>query len=663
MNIPGITRHGWWLSLALLSACGSSAGGSASTAALDAAAATASATSEGTPSAAAAGAAAATADPATKVQGGTSAKASSQPAASGADPTSPSTLELSSGSYDVGAAMGVLYVVVERGGDPSAAASVNYTTANGSALAGIDYAAVSGTLSWESGDASPQSFAIPILNDRATAKSFSVTLSGPIGASLATPPAATVTILAATPIAPTLTLTTSSYTVAPTMTLLDVVVERGGDPSSAASVNYATANGSAIAGTDYTASSGTLTWASGDAAPKSFSISILEDRTTAKSFSVTLSNPNGATLGAAPAATVTIEPGLSSTFGVQVQGTHFVDASGATLQLRGASASGLESVAIQGWDPSDPWGGWEPQWSVMQAWHINVVRLPMNEASWLAYTCVDGNGQSVNPDPGNNYKATVEQTVAAANAAGIYVILDLQWTAPGDYCPLGQNQMADTDHSIDFWTQIATTFKGNPAVMFELFNEPFLDRTSGSSDWNDWLSGGAQTQIESPLTTGYQWTSAGEQQLLDAVRATGATNVILIGGLSYSNDLTGWLSHAPQDPLHQLAAAWHVYSFNEYTSTVPGSSTVDMLSAVAATVPLIFTEFGDTDGPGSTGSFAKGIMNFADANGYSYLGWTWNYWGQSQNDLIIDSAGDPTIGFGTEVQQHYICRASQTNCD
>ena len=88
-----------------------------------------------------------------------------------------------------------------------------------------------------------------------------------------------------------------------------------------------------------------------------------------------------------------------------------------------------------------------------------------------------------------------------------------------------------------------------------------------------------------------------------------------------------------------------------------------MLSAVAATVPLIFTEFGDTDNPGSTGAFAAGIMNFADANGYSYLGWTWNYWGQWQNDLIVDSAGDPTTGFGTEVKQHYICRATQTNCD
>jgi hypothetical protein len=395
---------------------------------------------------------------------------------------------------------------------------------------------------------------------------------------------------------------------------------------------------------------------------KTFAVPIASGGSGNKSFAVGLSDASGASLGTQTSANVAISAAAgSSTMSVRVQGTHLIDATGATLQLRGVSISGLESVAIQGWDPSDPWGGWGPVWSALQAWHINVVRLPLNPASWLGTPCVDSNGgATVNPDPGNNYKQTLETTVAQANAAGMYVILDLQWTAPGDYCPLGQNQMADTDHDLTFWTSIANQFKDNPAVIFQLFNEPFLDRTSGSNDWNYWLNGGSQTQIETPIDTAYNWTNAGEQQMLNTIRATGATNVIMIGGLSYSNDLTGWPSHPPQDPLNQIAASFHVYSFNSYTSTAPGSSTVNMLSAVAATVPLIIDEVGDNDTAGSTGSFVKSIMEYADANGYSYLAWAWNYWGQSANDLITDNQGDPTPGFGVYVKQHYICKATTT---
>jgi hypothetical protein len=452
----------------------------------------------------------------------------------------------------------------------------------------------------------------------------------------------------------TIALSEAAYYVTPAASALTVSVERTGGSMGSASVAYATTAGTAVAGVDYTPTNGTLSWASGDMLAKNFTIPILGGQ-NGQAFSINLSAASGAVLGSPASAGVSI-----STLSIQVQGVHLVDQAAKVLQLRGASASGLESVAVQGWDPSNPWGGWEPVWSAMQAWDINVVRLPLNEASWLDYSCVDGNGTSVDPDPGNNYRATVEQTVAAANTAGLYVILDLHWTAPGNYCPLGQNQMADADHSIDFWTSVATTFKGNPAVLFELFNEPGLNTTSGANAWNYWLNGGPQSSIEAPLAAPYSWTSAGEQQMLDAVRATGASNVVLIGGLGYSNDLSEWPAHAPKDPLQQLAAAWHVYDFDAFNSTAAGSMTADMLATVAALVPLVITEVGDADGPGTTGSFVAAIMPFADAAGYSYLGWTWNFWGQSANNLILDSAGDPTIGYGAYVKQHYICRATST---
>ena len=52
------------------------------------------------------------------------------------------------------------------------------------------------------------------------------------------------------------------------------------------------------------------------------------------------------------------------------------------------------------------------------------------------------------------------------------------------------------------------------------------------------------------------------QSIVDAIRATGSTHIILLGGVQYSNALTQWLAHKPNDPLGQLGAAWHLYEFN-----------------------------------------------------------------------------------------------------
>jgi hypothetical protein len=64
----------------------------------------------------------------------------------------------------------------------------------------------------------------------------------------------------------------------------------------------------------------------------------------------------------------------------------------------------------------------------------------------------------------------------------------------------------------------------------------------------------------SVANTGYE--VAGMQDLVDAIRDTGAKNSILVGGLAYSNDLSQWLTYKPTDPAANLAAAWHVYNVN-----------------------------------------------------------------------------------------------------
>ena len=90
--------------------------------------------------------------------------------------------------------------------------------------------------------------------------------------------------------------------------VINILVTRSGGSSGVASVDYATSDGTAVAGTDYPATSGTLTFADGISGNQTISILITDDTTAevAEAFTLTLSNASGATLGANSSATVNI---------------------------------------------------------------------------------------------------------------------------------------------------------------------------------------------------------------------------------------------------------------------------------------------------------------------------------------------------------------------
>jgi len=98
-------------------------------------------------------------------------------------------------------------------------------------------------------------------------------------------------------------------------TVANIRVARSGGSSGAVSVDYATADGSAVAGMDYTAANGTLTWADGVSGNQTVSIPITDDNLaeSIESFTLTLSNVSAGSLGAAASATVSIIDNDSAT--------------------------------------------------------------------------------------------------------------------------------------------------------------------------------------------------------------------------------------------------------------------------------------------------------------------------------------------------------------
>jgi hypothetical protein len=103
-----------------------------------------------------------------------------------------------------------------------------------------------------------------------------------------------------------LVMAAASYTVAPSSGSVTILVNRTDSSTGVSAANYATVNGTAVAGVDYAPAAGTLTWDSGDATPKAITVSIATNDTGNRDFGVQLASPVNATLGATASATVTI---------------------------------------------------------------------------------------------------------------------------------------------------------------------------------------------------------------------------------------------------------------------------------------------------------------------------------------------------------------------
>jgi hypothetical protein len=261
-------------------------------------------------------------------------------------------------------------------------------------------------------------------------------------------------------------------------------------------------------------------------------------------------------------------------------------------------------------------------------------------------------------DPGGNYQTTVQQTVHDAHAAGFYVILDLHWTAPTTNKALAQQAMPTTDHDLDFWTSVATTFKNDPGVIFELFNEPFQYQDYYDGDPLTAIYKGGPINVIKYLTGGAAYTAACKSpvasftQMLAAVRAAGATNVVLIGGYDWCSAMDCWLALAPKDP--QVGASWHPYPGQPQLTSWPQDKT-SVPAILAAGYPVVVTETGDHNAAGTVGApFVSSLLPWCDNLGISYVGWTWDVWGNPDDVLIKDSSGTPTDGYGVYFRQHLL---------
>jgi endoglucanase len=338
---------------------------------------------------------------------------------------------------------------------------------------------------------------------------------------------------------------------------------------------------------------------------------------------------------------------------IKVKGNHFVNGKGKPVRLIGVNRSGSE-YSCSGDDGAGGHGYGFFQGPVshrairaMKTWHVNAVALPLNEACWI------GGYGGLNPRfSGVPYRRAIARYVHRLNAHGIYVVLRLSGTGPGNHvygaAPGDSGMpMADADHSLDFWRSAARRFTQNHAVLFGAYDEPH------KITWRCALLGcrvNANGSEGEPRFGRYQ--AVGHQAIVNAIRSTGARQPIIISGIDFAGDLTKWRRFKPRDPRHSIAVGWNDF---DYSGNLPRSR--DELSGLSRSFPIVVGGFGDTD---CNSDYSRRLMRFADRHRISYLAWTWNTvadYGGCSNALLGPRlsayySGHPS-GFGRGIRRHF----------
>jgi Calx-beta domain len=362
-------------------------------------------------------------------------------------------VKLSASTYSVAQSAGSVAITVARSGS-SGTTSVNYATSNGTALSGTNYTAASGTLSWNDGDAGTKAFTVPLsATPFSGAKNFTVTLSSATGATLGSPASALVTITGTTvPATLTVKLAAATYSAAQSAGTVAVTATRSG-PSGTTTVNYATSNGTAMSGTNYTATSGTLSWSNGDAGSKSFNVPLSSTAFSgSKTFTVTLSNPVGASLGSPASAVVTVAGGTAAAGG------------GPAAKL--AAKLGLPSRLLLGL------GGYGPSDIQAQALKVDIYEQYLGAGDWTSWN-----------SPPCDYVCVIATDAHTVGAIPMYTYYQMANNGDGNIASANDSAFMTT-----YWARVKLMYQdiaasNKPAlVVFEPDFWGYVERQAPNSD-------------------------------------------------------------------------------------------------------------------------------------------------------------------------------------
>jgi endoglucanase len=205
-------------------------------------------------------------------------------------------------------------------------------------------------------------------------------------------------------------------------------------------------------------------------------------------------------------------------------------------------------------------------------------------------------------DP-SGQKALVKTVVDAAIQEGVYVIID--WH--------DHNAHLHERQAVEFFSEMAETYKDTPNVIFELYNEPI------GTPW--------------PQIKRYA------EKVTAAIRAKGAEQLVVVGTPTWSQDV----DQAAADPLQDANVA---YTLHFYASTHKAGLRAKAKAAIDQGIALFVTEFGTTEatGDGYVDLAESDLwMKFMDEYKISWANWSLN--DKSENASALRPGSSPLGGW------------------
>ncbi len=296
-----------------------------------------------------------------------------------------------------------------------------------------------------------------------------------------------------------------------------------------------------------------------------------------------------ATLGETPGGHAPVEGPLTT------RGNQILDKHGDPITLRGLQRFGLEG-GTQNPLPT------KEEIDQLSLWGANEVRISLGEQKWLPNFC----------DYEADYPKVVDKVVDWVTSNGMVALINLHFLSTTRCGDAGLVPMADSPAAITFWQQVATRYKDDPLVAFDLFNEPYGISAS------TWLTGGTYD------FGGHTISSVGMQQMYATVRGTGAENLVVISGLKYAS-----IPPVQFVDGDNIAYGEHVYTCTDAPPpqcTKPNpydpSSLIDGWDYIAKSYPVMVTEFGWPNG--DSGTYNANVIADAEQRNRSWSGFAWD---------------------------------------
>jgi len=317
---------------------------------------------------------------------------------------------------------------------------------------------------------------------------------------------------------------------------------------------------------------------------------------------------------------------------LKIVGTKILDDHDQPVRLRGVNIASMEYTS-------------NGQGRILQSvnaairdWKVNIIRLPLSQDRWF------GRAPEQKGDR-QPYRELVRQIVDACASQHCYIILDLHWSDDNVWgANIGQHSMPD-QNSVAFWKDFAPVYANHPAVLFDLYNEPH------DVSWDVWLKGGPIT--DQPNTRGQAalpYEAVGMQAMLDTVRATGAKNVVIAGGLDWAYDFSGILAGRELADPNGRGVIYANHCYDQKKDTV--AAWIAKMEKAAARLPVIVSEFGGDSAPSKmdpTDNWLLHVIQAIDDHQWSYTAWDFSR--EAGPTLLTDWNYTPSPRFGVFVKQ------------